>query len=298
MSYSRGQYYEQSSRSRSRDRKYRREYRDDGYRYSSSYGGGGGSSEYAGGRSSGGSYGAGRRSSRPSHAVESQSHHHGGGGGGSEYDESKFVLAVFNLSIYTTESELYDVFSKFGPLKKATVVIDAKTGRSRGFGFVYFESTEDAKEAHEQANGIEIGDRRIRVDFSATEKPHDPTPGVYYGKVSYPKGGGGGGGGGYGGAPPLGPPAPVAAPGGGGGYYHCRACEIEARERERWEPAGTTTTRTSMRHRSLHEAAIAQACPDPEVTTTEVVQVFADSGHRLLPSHPHHLPCPLGILLR
>uniref|UniRef100_A0A023EFT4 Putative secreted protein n=1 Tax=Aedes albopictus TaxID=7160 RepID=A0A023EFT4_AEDAL len=126
MSYSRGQYYEQSSRSRSRDRKYRREYRDDGYRYSSSYGGGGGGgSEYAGGRSGGGSYGAGRRSSRPSHAVESQSHHHGGGGG-SEYDESKFVLAVFNLSIYTTESELYDVFSKFGPLKKATVVIDAK----------------------------------------------------------------------------------------------------------------------------------------------------------------------------
>lgn len=231
MSYSRGQYYEQSSRSRSRDRKYRREYRDDGYRYSSSYGGG---SEYAG-RSSGGSY-AGRRSSRPTRAIESQSHHHGGGS--SEYDESKFVLAVFNLSIYTTESELYDVFTKFGPLKKATVVLDAKTGRSRGFGFVYFESTEDAKEAHAQANGIEIGDRRIRVDYSATEKPHDPTPGVYYGKVSYPKGSGGGGGG-YGGAPPLGPPAPVggnmAAPGGGGGYYHCRACEIEARERERWE---------------------------------------------------------------
>lgn len=233
MSYSRSQYYEQGSRSRSRDRKYRREYREDGYRYSSSYGGG---SEYAG-RSSGGTY-SGRRSSRPSNAIESsQSSHHGHGGSG-EYDESKAVLAVFNLSVYTTESELYDIFSKFGPLKKANVVIDAKTGRSRGFGFVYFESTEDAKEALAQANGIEIGDRRIRVDYSATEKPHDPTPGVYYGRVSYPKGGRGrGGGGGYGGAPPLGPPAPVggnmAAP--GGGYYHCRACEIEARERERWE---------------------------------------------------------------
>lgn len=221
MSYSRGQYYEQSSRSRSRDRKYRREYRDDGYRY------GGGGSEYAG-RSDSGSYA--RRSSRQPLAIESHAHNHGGA---EEYDESKAVLAVFNLSVYTTESEMYDIFSKFGPLKKATVVIDAKTGRSRGFGFVYFESTEDAKVAHAQANGIEIGDRRIRVDYSATEKPHDPTPGVYYGKVSYPKGGGGGGG--YG-APPLGPPAPVAgnmaAP---GGYYHCRACEIEARERERWE---------------------------------------------------------------
>lgn len=225
MSYSRSQqYYEQSSRSRSRDRKYRREYRENGDRYSSAYG----ASEYGG--SSSGSY---RRSSRP------QSHGGGGGSGGGHHESmvsmegvNKFVLAVFNLSIYTTESELYDVFSKFGPLKRATVVLDAKTGRSRGFGFVYFDSIEDAKVAHAQANGIEIGDRRVRVDYSATDKPHDPTPGVYYGKVSYSKGG-----------PPLGPPAPVAgnmgAPmtsgGGGGGYYHCRACEIEARERERWE---------------------------------------------------------------
>lgn len=217
MSYSRGQYYEQNSRSRSRDRRYRRDYREDGYRYNNSYGGGG--SEYEGGSSYG------RRSSRPTQEVQQSA----------SYEESKFVLAVFNLSIYTTEAELFEVFSKFGPLKKATVVIDAKTGRSRGFGFVYFESIEDAKVAHSQANGIEIGDRRIRVDYSATEKPHDPTPGVYYGKVSYPKGGGGGGG--YGGhSGPMGPPAPVAGNmAGPGGYYHCRACEIEARERERWE---------------------------------------------------------------
>ncbi|XP_021697703.1 transformer-2 protein homolog alpha isoform X1 [Aedes aegypti] len=226
MSHPRGQYYEvvrtsrvvirggeHDSRSRSHDRKYRRENRDDGYlRY-------GGESEYTG-RSNGDSY-HGRRSTRQAIPHESHSHHHGA----SEYDESKAVLAVFNLNIYTTESELYDVFTKFGPLKKATIVLDAKTGRSRGFGFVYFESTEDARVAHTQANGIEIGDRPIRVDYSATEKPHDPTPGVYYGRVSYPKRGG------YGGAPPRGPPA-MAAP---GGHYHCQGCEIEARERERWE---------------------------------------------------------------
>lgn len=226
MNYSRGQYYERRSRSRSRDRKYRRESREDGYRYSSSYGGG---SDYAARSRDSESYRL--RSSRQSHAVESHQSHRDN----TEYDESKAVLAVFNLSIYTTESELFDIFTKFGPLKKATIVIDAKTGRSRGFGFVYFESTEDAKVAHAQANGIEIGDRRIRVDYSATEKPHDPTPGVYFGKASYPKGGGGSGGG-YESGRSLGPPAPVAGNmGASGGYYHCRACEIEARERERWE---------------------------------------------------------------
>lgn len=42
------------------------------------------------------------------------------------------VVAVFNLSIYTTEAELYDIFVKFGPLKKATVVLDAKVGSGGG----------------------------------------------------------------------------------------------------------------------------------------------------------------------
>ncbi|XP_055626388.1 transformer-2 protein homolog alpha-like isoform X2 [Toxorhynchites rutilus septentrionalis] len=223
MSYSKSQYYEPGSRSRSRDRKYRREYREMGDRYSSSYG----SSMY--GTGSSGSY-ARRPSKRPYESAGRYESHESTSASAS--GGSKLVLAVFNLSVHTTETELYDVFSKFGPLNRANVVLDAKTGRSRGFGFVYFDSVEDAKVAHAQANGIEIGDRRIRVDYSATDKPHDPTPGVYYGKVSYPRGGG----------HPLGPPAPVAdnmAPqpysSSGGGYYHCRACEIEARERERWE---------------------------------------------------------------
>lgn len=249
MSYSKShQYYEPRSRSRSRDdrTRYRREYREEGDRYASSYGGSGGgaSSHYAAASTSGYASGRPARAPRP-YGV-------GGAGGNPDSKHSppggSRVVAVFNLSIYTTEAELYDVFVKFGPLKKATVVLDAKTGRSRGFGFVYFESIEDARVAHVQANGIEIGDRRIRVDYSATDKPHDPTPGVYYGKVSHPKrehGAGGGGGGHYErgagshGGPPLGPPATRSAapapPAAAGGYYHCRACEIEAMERERWE---------------------------------------------------------------
>ncbi|XP_058053736.1 transformer-2 protein homolog alpha-like isoform X2 [Anopheles bellator] len=211
MSHSRNHHYYESSRSRSRDRNYRREYREDSERYNqmTDYGSG---SDY-------------RRSSQ--HHRSHTSHYHEPASSTSAHSSysysGKVVLAVFNLSIYTTEAELYDIFSKFGPLRKTTVVLDAKTGRSRGFGFVYFESAEDAKVAHEQANGIEIGDRRIRVDFSATNKPHDPTPGVYYGRVSHPKGSYHSGGG----HPPPGMSYR--------GYHHCRACEVEARDRERWD---------------------------------------------------------------
>nr|CAD7409515.1 unnamed protein product [Timema poppensis] len=65
-------------------------------------------------------------------------------------------LGVFGLSIYTTEQQMHHIMSKYGPVERVQVVIDAKTGRSRGFSFVYFESSEDAKVAKEQCTGMEI----------------------------------------------------------------------------------------------------------------------------------------------
>ncbi|XP_066997199.2 transformer-2 protein homolog beta isoform X2 [Anabrus simplex] len=94
-------------------------------------------------------------------------------------------LGVFGLSIYTTEQQLHHIMSKYGPVERVQVVVDAKTARSRGFAFVYFESSEDAKVAKEQCTGMEIDGRRIRVDFSITQRAHTPTPGIYMGKPTY-----------------------------------------------------------------------------------------------------------------
>ncbi|PWA31509.1 hypothetical protein CCH79_00002857 [Gambusia affinis] len=90
-------------------------------------------------------------------------------------------LGVFGLSLYTTERDLRDVFSKYGPLADVCIVYDQQSRRSRGFAFVYFENTADAKEAKDRANGMELDGRRIRVDFSITKRPHTPTPGIYMG---------------------------------------------------------------------------------------------------------------------
>lgn len=91
-------------------------------------------------------------------------------------------LGVFGLSLYTTETQINHIFSKYGAVDKVQVVIDAKTGRSRGFCFVYYENQEDAKVAKNECTGMEIDGRRIRVDFSITQRAHTPTPGIYMGK--------------------------------------------------------------------------------------------------------------------
>lgn len=55
-------------------------------------------------------------------------------------------LGVFGLSLYTTERDLREVFSKYGPLADVNIVYDQQSRRSRGFAFVYFETSDDAKE--------------------------------------------------------------------------------------------------------------------------------------------------------
>lgn len=66
-------------------------------------------------------------------------------------------LGVFGLSLYTTERDLREVFSRYGPLAGVNVVYDQRTGRSRGFAFVYFERIEDSKEVWEMFVVLFIG---------------------------------------------------------------------------------------------------------------------------------------------
>ncbi|XP_065076235.1 transformer-2 protein homolog beta-like isoform X2 [Ochlerotatus camptorhynchus] len=90
-------------------------------------------------------------------------------------------LGVFGLSSYTKESHLMDVFAKYGIIEKAVIVYDAKTKISRGFGFVYYQELKAASAAKVECNGMVLHERTIRVDYSVTERPHTPTPGVYLG---------------------------------------------------------------------------------------------------------------------
>ncbi|WFD19342.1 hypothetical protein MCAP1_001572 [Malassezia caprae] len=84
-------------------------------------------------------------------------------------------------TIRTTERDLEEEFGRIGEVEKVVIVYDARTGRSRGFGFLTMKDVEAATEAIQQMNGVELHGRRIRVDYSSTSRAHDPTPGEYRG---------------------------------------------------------------------------------------------------------------------
>jgi RNA recognition motif-containing protein len=102
-------------------------------------------------------------------------------------------LYVGNLTFNTTSDDLREMFSSYGNVTSAQVVMDRETGRSRGFGFV--EMSDGGDKAIEEMNGKDVGGRTLTVNEA---RPREERRGG--------GGGGGGGRGGYGGG------------GGGGGY--------------------------------------------------------------------------------
>ncbi|KAF9500194.1 RNA-binding domain-containing protein [Pleurotus eryngii] len=91
------------------------------------------------------------------------------------------VLGVFGLSIRTQERDLDEEFSRFGRVEKVTIVYDQRSDRSRGFGFIRMSTVDEAARCIQELNGVELNGRRIRVDYSVTDRPHNPTPGQYMG---------------------------------------------------------------------------------------------------------------------
>ena len=72
-------------------------------------------------------------------------------------------LLVRNLSRKTTEAELKEMFQAFGNVQSCNLVMDAKTGISKGFGFVEMPSPGEAKAAMKNLNATDVGGSLIRV---------------------------------------------------------------------------------------------------------------------------------------
>eukprot|EP00747_Dinoflagellata_sp_TGD_P124240 gnl/TRDRNA2_/TRDRNA2_173959_c2_seq13.p1 gnl/TRDRNA2_/TRDRNA2_173959_c2~~gnl/TRDRNA2_/TRDRNA2_173959_c2_seq13.p1 ORF type:complete len:634 (-),score=187.14 gnl/TRDRNA2_/TRDRNA2_173959_c2_seq13:204-2105(-) len=69
---------------------------------------------------------------------------------------------VKNLDPNIDNKALYDTFSLFGNILTCKVVTDPK-GKSRGYGFVHYETEEASKQAIERVNGMQIGDKTVSV---------------------------------------------------------------------------------------------------------------------------------------
>ncbi|KAJ0989381.1 hypothetical protein J5N97_007737 [Dioscorea zingiberensis] len=75
------------------------------------------------------------------------------------------TLYVGNMSFYSTEEQVYELFSRAGEIKKIIMGLDKNTKTPCGFCFVLYYSREDTEDAVKYISGTILDDRPIRVDF-------------------------------------------------------------------------------------------------------------------------------------
>ena len=79
-------------------------------------------------------------------------------------------LYVGNLPFQTTDEDLEALFSVHGTVAQASVITDRETGRSRGFGFVTFDTADAAQTAQAALDGQDYNGRALKVNEAQDKK--------------------------------------------------------------------------------------------------------------------------------
>jgi RNA recognition motif-containing protein len=108
---------------------------------------------------------------------------------------SQMNIYVGNLSWGLKDQDLANLFSPFGEVSSAKIVMDKFTQRSKGFGFVEMPNDDQAQAAIAQLNGSEIEGRNLVVNESRPKEGNGGGAGGGGGFKKRSFGGGGGGGG-------------------------------------------------------------------------------------------------------
>ncbi|KAI1176892.1 hypothetical protein F4777DRAFT_544729 [Nemania sp. FL0916] len=95
-----------------------------------------------------------------------------------EASDEYTTLFAGNLGWGVTDDILYETFKDCEGLSNARVVTDKAMQRSRGFGYVDFESHEAAKAAFDKMQGFELEGRALNLDPSKPRPAGDEAPGA------------------------------------------------------------------------------------------------------------------------
>lgn len=105
-------------------------------------------------------------------------------------NEQNNTIFVGNLAWDAKEQDIIDFFKSCGSILQVRMIIDKKTGRSRGIAYVEFENADNVDSAL-QKKGRDLLGRPINIDkansnpASTNISQSDPTPVLFVGNLSY-----------------------------------------------------------------------------------------------------------------
>ncbi len=83
-------------------------------------------------------------------------------------------IYVGNLPYSVRDADLSELFSQFGDVKSAKVIMERETDRSKGFGFVEMETEDGAQQAIASLNEQDFKGRNLRVNEARPRPERKP----------------------------------------------------------------------------------------------------------------------------
>ncbi|XP_044505217.1 heterogeneous nuclear ribonucleoprotein 1 [Mangifera indica] len=105
-------------------------------------------------------------------------------GSGQSIDFKTKKIFVGGIPSSVTEDELKNFFSKYGKILEHQIIRDHETNRSRGFGFVIFDSEEVVDEMLSKGNMIDMAGTQVEIKKAEPKKASNPPPPPSYGSNS------------------------------------------------------------------------------------------------------------------
>ncbi|HWB65092.1 MAG TPA: RNA-binding protein [Chitinophagales bacterium] len=95
-------------------------------------------------------------------------------------------IYVSNLSYNVNDGDLKQLFTEYGEVSSAKVIIDRETGRSRGFGFVEMPNKDEAIKAMNALHEAEYDGKVLNVNEA---RPKEDKPRGNFGGGNFNRGG-------------------------------------------------------------------------------------------------------------
>jgi RNA recognition motif-containing protein len=73
-------------------------------------------------------------------------------------------IYVGNLNYKVNEEDLKEIFEEYGTVSSSKIIMDKYSGRSKGFGFVTMDDSNEANKAIEDLNGATLENRVMVVN--------------------------------------------------------------------------------------------------------------------------------------
>ncbi len=80
------------------------------------------------------------------------------------------TIYIGNIPYTMDEYSLVGVFQEFGPVESTKVIIDKRTKRAKGYGFIEMQNQSDEQAAVDALNDKDLGGRKVKVSIANPKK--------------------------------------------------------------------------------------------------------------------------------